>query len=232
MSATEYTEEQEKITYAILNKDKSSFYELLQIDREASDGDIKKAYRKLAIKLHPDKNRHPRAAEAFKRINRAFEVLSDDSKRRIYDQLGYDPDDRAAAQESYRNGGHEGSSGYRNAPSDGMFFRNTGGAGDVPDDLFSFLFNSGAGGRQFGMGGPFDFGGGTTFTFGGPNGFKVYSGPGGRFQQHHAFGRVFRDQAAHFQRTDDANAAQEPIQHMLVILLVALVFLLLPSLGF
>ncbi|AET40362.1 type I HSP40 co-chaperone HLJ1 Ecym_5626 [Eremothecium cymbalariae DBVPG len=243
MSEKEYTEEQEKITYVILNKDKHSFYELLQIDKEASDSDVKKAYRKLAIKLHPDKNRHPRAAEAFKKINRAFEVLSDENKRKVYDQIGCDPDDRAAAQESYRRGGgsgQEGGSGFEPFPSEGMFFR---GPGNGPEDIFDFLFRAGGGGGPFGMGGggPFDnfgnspFGGTTTFTFGGPSGFRVYSsGPGGQFQQH---GGGFNSRAQDRSRRNNQGDAtqgelQDPLQHVLFILLIVLVFLMFPSLSY
>lgn len=230
MADKEYTKEQEKLTYEILEKNKHSFYELLRIEKHALDSDVKKAYRKMAIKLHPDKNRHPRAAEAFKRVNRAFEVLSDHKKRKTYDHLGYDPDDRAAAQESYRNGG---GSGFRTGKGDGIFSRNTGGSGNSADDLFDFLFRSGARGGPFGMGGPFDFGSSTTFAFGGPSGFKVYSsGPSSRFSQHHEFDSGFQGQTGAFNQGENAPVGQDSLQHMLVIVIIALVFILLPGLGF
>uniref|UniRef100_A0A7S3PAH5 J domain-containing protein n=1 Tax=Aplanochytrium stocchinoi TaxID=215587 RepID=A0A7S3PAH5_9STRA len=62
-------------------------YKILEVDRSASDRDIKKAYRKKAVKHHPDRSDDPRAAEKFIKINQAYEVLSDRSKRREYDQL-------------------------------------------------------------------------------------------------------------------------------------------------
>lgn len=65
-----------------------SLYEVLGISRTASQSDIKKAYRKLALKFHPDKNGAPGADEAFKLINKSFGVLSDDGKRRDYDRFG------------------------------------------------------------------------------------------------------------------------------------------------
>ena len=65
------------------------YYEILQISRDASGAEIKKAYRKLAIQYHPDKNPGDKEAEeTFKYINEAYEILSDDKKRQIYDRYG------------------------------------------------------------------------------------------------------------------------------------------------
>ncbi|XP_033159539.1 dnaJ protein homolog 1 [Drosophila mauritiana] len=66
------------------------FYKILGIDRKASDDEIKKAYRKLALKYHPDKNKSPQAEERFKEIAEAYEVLSDKKKRDIFDKYGED----------------------------------------------------------------------------------------------------------------------------------------------
>ncbi|EPR61126.1 putative DnaJ family chaperone [Toxoplasma gondii TgCatPRC2] len=74
-------------------KNNTKFYEILEVDRTASVADIKKSYRKLAIKHHPDKGGDP---EKFKEISRAYEVLSDPEKRRIYDDHG---------EEGLENGG-------------------------------------------------------------------------------------------------------------------------------
>jgi curved DNA-binding protein CbpA len=64
---------------------KSDYYEILGLTKGASDEEIKKAYKKLALKFHPDKNRAPNATDAFKKISTAFACLSNPDKRRIYD---------------------------------------------------------------------------------------------------------------------------------------------------
>lgn len=64
------------------------YYKILGIAKGASDDDIKKAYRKQALKWHPDKNKTANAEEKFKEVAEAYEVLSDPKKREIYDQYG------------------------------------------------------------------------------------------------------------------------------------------------
>jgi molecular chaperone DnaJ len=69
--------------------DKRDYYEVLGVGKSASAGEIKKAYRKLALKYHPDKNSEAEAAEKFKEISEAYAVLSDSSKKAQYDQFGH-----------------------------------------------------------------------------------------------------------------------------------------------
>ena len=67
----------------------SDFYAVLGVDRNASQEDIKKAFRRLAMQYHPDRNNEPGAEAKFKEINQAYEVLSDPEKRAAYDRFGH-----------------------------------------------------------------------------------------------------------------------------------------------
>ena len=69
---------------------KDDYYQTLGIDRQAGNDDIKKAYRKLAMKYHPDRNPgDKRAEQKFKEVNEAYEVLKDDEKRAAYNRFGH-----------------------------------------------------------------------------------------------------------------------------------------------
>ena len=69
--------------------EKRDYYEVLGLSKGASEEEIKKAYRKMAKKYHPDINKEPGAEEKFKEINEAYEVLSDPQKKATYDQFGH-----------------------------------------------------------------------------------------------------------------------------------------------
>src|ERR671929_1415175 len=68
---------------------RSDFYKVLGVDRKASQDEIKKAYRKLARKYHPDTNKDPGAEERFKAVSEAYDVLGDPEKRKKYDRGGH-----------------------------------------------------------------------------------------------------------------------------------------------
>src|SRR6185436_5537488 len=88
---------------------KRDFYEVLGVNRDASDDDIKKSYRKLAMKWHPDRNPdNPKAEDHFKEAKLAYEILSDPKKRGAYDQFGHagvDPSAMAGAGAGARHRG-------------------------------------------------------------------------------------------------------------------------------
>lgn len=69
------------------------YYKTLGIPKGSNEEEIKKAYRRMALRFHPDKNKDPSAEEKFKEIAEAYEVLSDPKKRVVYDQLGEEGED-------------------------------------------------------------------------------------------------------------------------------------------
>ncbi len=70
--------------------DKKDYYDTLKLPREASDTEIKKAYKKLAMKHHPDRNNgDPESTETFKEVKKAYDILSDPQKKSVYDQYGH-----------------------------------------------------------------------------------------------------------------------------------------------
>ena len=81
-----FTDENVKLIREI--KGKSDYYAILGVEKSCSVEEIRKAYRKLSLKVHPDKNKAPGSEEAFKKVSKAFKCLSDDGSRRQYDQTG------------------------------------------------------------------------------------------------------------------------------------------------
>ena len=124
--------------------EKRDYYEVLGVPKNASDDEIKKAYRKLAVKYHPDKNPGDKEAEAkFKEINEAHDVLSDKQKRARYDQFGH-AGVGGAAGGAY--GGNPFAGGNFNF--NGQTFNFDFGGGSAFDDILGSLFGFGAGGAR------------------------------------------------------------------------------------
>src|SRR5689334_9734338 len=98
---------------------KKDYYETLGVKKSASEDDIRKAFRKLARKYHPDVSPGDKSAEEkFKALSEANDVLSDPKKRKIYDQLGFYSDNiDPAAAEAYARGGPTGAGGFGGFPS-------------------------------------------------------------------------------------------------------------------
>ncbi|PSL00950.1 molecular chaperone DnaJ [Murinocardiopsis flavida] len=105
------------------------YYEILGVRREASKDEIKKAYRRLARELHPDVNPDPATQERFKEVTQAYEVLSDESKRRMFD-MGADP----FAQSGAGGGFGGGAAGFPFDDIMNAFFGGGGGGGRGPRD--------------------------------------------------------------------------------------------------
>lgn len=143
------------------------YYKILGLAKGASDDDIKKAYRKLALKYHPDKNKEPGAEEKFKEVAEAYEILSDSKKKDIYDKYG---------EEGLKMGGGAGPTHTSGSPG-GFTYTWSGD----PNETFRMFFGSNNPFNAF-FGNDNDndedgFAGGFPgmFRFGGSN----FGGPGG-----------------------------------------------------
>ncbi|MCD6010638.1 MAG: DnaJ-class molecular chaperone with C-terminal Zn finger domain [Flavipsychrobacter sp.] len=138
------------------------YYKILGVDKKASQEDIKKAYRKLAVKYHPDKNPgDKKAEEKFKELNEANDVLSDPDKRKKYDELG------ANWQQYQQGGGYQdfgGTRGYGGSRTGGTYYsEEDSGFSDFFESLFGSRSGGGGRGRRNGMKGE-DYQAETTIT--------------------------------------------------------------------
>ncbi len=127
--------------------DYKDYYKILEVDKKASADEIKKSYRKLAKKYHPDMNaNNPKAEEKFKEISEAYEVLSDKDKRAKYDQLG-------SSWKSYQQSGGTGGFNWNDWAQGGVDINDIFGAGGGRgtggfSDFFEAIFGGGMGGAR------------------------------------------------------------------------------------
>ncbi|PIS09316.1 molecular chaperone DnaJ [Candidatus Beckwithbacteria bacterium CG10_big_fil_rev_8_21_14_0_10_34_10] len=127
---------------------KRDYYDILGVSKNVSEAEIKKAYRGLALKYHPDKNKEKGAAEKFKEINEAYEVLSNPKKKQTYDQFGHDAFDQTAG---FGGTGPAGRT-YKSGPFTYTYTTNSGGqTGGVdfggfsdPFEIFEAFFGGGS----------------------------------------------------------------------------------------
>ncbi len=129
---------------------KRDYYEILGINKKSSATEIKSAYRKMALKYHPDKNKATNAEEKFKEINEAYQILSDSEKKKTYDQFGHAAFDPASGM-----GGNPFSGGSRQGPFTWQYSTSSGAAGQNPFGNMDFndpfdIFESFFGGGQRG----------------------------------------------------------------------------------
>lgn len=200
-----YTDSQAELVQRILKAKeggKGAHYRVLGVPQDADENALKKAYRKLALKLHPDKNSAPHADEAFKALGLAYATLSDPQKRSIYDRYGdEDPDN---------SGG--GGGGFRRHGGGGVHFN---GQEVNPEDIFNMFFGGGMpGGVHMNMGGM-------------PGGFRVYSTGFGGMPRAGGFGqRHYQQQQQQQQHQSGLNAL---FQLLPVLLLFAMSFFNFPG---
>src|SRR3989337_4598464 len=110
--------------------DNKDYYDVLGVSKTSSADEIKKAYRKLALQFHPDRNKSKEAEEKFKEINQAYEVLSDPQKKQMYDQYGHQAFEAGAGSAGGPFGGFGGQGGFRQGPYT-YYYSNSGG-GEQP----------------------------------------------------------------------------------------------------
>jgi DnaJ-class molecular chaperone len=135
--------------------DSKDYYQILGLSKSATADEIKKAYRKLALEYHPDRNKGKESADKFKEVTKAYEVLSNEEKKKAYDQYGHN---------AFEQGGMGGAGG---GPFGGFGGQQRGGQ----HGPFTYTYSTNGGSADFDFGGfsdPFDifeqfFGGGSPF---------------------------------------------------------------------
>jgi DnaJ homolog subfamily B member 12 len=193
-----YSKEQVDIIRKILSAKKTgrgAHYKVLELaSDQATENDIKKAYRKLSLKVHPDKNSAPGADEAFKAVGLAYATLSDPQKRAIYDRYGDEDPDNVG-------GGMAGG---------GMRRRHGGGQEMSPEEIFNAFFGGVGHGGGMGMGPGFHV-------------YSTGFGPGMHFAGGMPRNRQQQQRGQQNQRQDDASLNFNMLMQLLPLILIILV---------
>ncbi|KAF8115171.1 hypothetical protein N665_0029s0017 [Sinapis alba] len=149
-SSVSFTEEQRAIVREI--KSKKDYYEILGLVKTCSVEEMRKAYRKLSLKVHPDKNKAPGSEEAFKSVSKAFQCLSNEDARRKYDVSGSDEPSYQPRRSARRQ--HNGFNGFYDDEfdADEIFRSFFGGGGMAPAATQFRSFNFGGGNRAANQG--------------------------------------------------------------------------------
>ncbi|ONK66609.1 uncharacterized protein A4U43_C06F10130 [Asparagus officinalis] len=127
-AAKDYTEEQLTIVHQI--KKQKDYYQILGLERSCTVEDVRKAYRKLSLKVHPDKNKAPGAEEAFKAVSKAFQCLSNEETKKRYDLVGSEEPNYGRAPSRQHSHGFNGFNGFYDDEFD-------------PDEIFRNFFGGG-----------------------------------------------------------------------------------------
>ncbi|TQS38593.1 hypothetical protein Golomagni_00899 [Golovinomyces magnicellulatus] len=203
-----YTAEQKAEVLRVRRCSPTAFYDILgleKVKKTATEAEIRKAYRRISLLTHPDKNGYEHADEAFKIVSRAFGVLSDKEKRALHDRSGGDPDSRFRGQQT-------------SSPFSGFTGRTSGDGNRsgayqeelTPEEMFRRFFGGGA------MGG---FGGNPGFVF------NMGGGPGIRVQQFGGATPRRRPRNANAQQEQEASIRQTIMSFLpLIIILVLPIF--------
>ena len=157
-----YTVEQKAAVIRVRRCSPTAFYDILgleEVKTTVTESEIKKAYRKLSLLTHPDKNGHEHADEAFKMVSRAFGVLSDKDKKAKFDRFGGDPDSRfgggAPQQSPFSGFTSTPRSSTRGGGASGGGASGGGGMWEEeisPEEMFNRFFGGGGGFGPFGGG--------------------------------------------------------------------------------
>lgn len=179
---------------------KRDYYEVLGVDRSADSAEIKKAYRKLAKKYHPDtNNNNPKAEKLFKEVTEAYSVLSDPEKKKMYDQFGHAAFDQSGQWDGSRNA-YQGFSGNSGNYQEFHFEGSMGDMGDIFGSMFNNMFRGGSSG-SYGSG---ERGQSGFHSFFGGNRGRYNSGAGG-------FGSQFTDGGGFSQSKNSCSNRKEDL---------------------